>query len=292
MCCCGCAMAVLEPGAGFGSWRALFGFGGTQNRRSSMKARDVMTEHVITVAPDASIVEALQLMLQNRISGLPVVDRGSNLVGIVTEGDFLRRSETGTERRRPRWVEFILGPGTIAKDYVHSHARRIDEVMTANVETVGEDAGLEDVVALMEKRRVKRVPVMRGTKLVGIISRANLLHALATLAGEVKPGAKSDETLRTAVIAELDRQSWAPRHMIDVVVRNGVVELWGTVIDPDQRDAARVVAETVPGVKAVKCHIVWVEPMSGMAFSDPSEEASEPDRKSSSAPPTAHVAIV
>jgi CBS domain-containing protein len=291
MCCCGCAMAVLEPGAGFGSWRALFGFGGKRKRRSSMKAKDVMTEHVITVAPDASIVEALQLMLQNKISGLPVMDNGGNLVGIVSEGDFLRRSETGTERRRSRWVELILGPGTIAKDYVHSHARRIDEVMTANVETVSEDAGLEDVVALMEKRRVKRVPVMRGTKLVGIISRANLLHALATLAPKVEPGAKSDETIRVAVMAELDRQSWAPRRMIDVVVRNGTVELWGTVIDPEQRDAARVVAETVPGVKAVKCDIVWVEPMSGMAFADPSDEASETDRKSTSAP-TAHVAVV
>jgi CBS domain-containing protein len=285
-------MAVLEPGAGFGSWRALFGFGGKPKRRSSMKAKDVMTEHVITVAPDASIVEALQLMLQNKISGLPVVDKGDNLVGIVSEGDFLRRSETGTERRRPRWVELILGPGTIARDYVHSHARRIDEVMTADVETVSEDTGLEDVVALMEKRRVKRVPVMRGTKLVGIISRANLLHALATLAPEVEPGAKSDETIRAAVMAELDRQSWAPRRMIDVVVRNGIVELWGTVIDPEQRDAARVVAETVPGVKAVKCHIVWVEPMSGMAFSDPADEASETDRKSTSVPPTAHVAVV
>jgi CBS domain-containing protein len=177
MCCCGCAIAVLEPGAGFGSWRALFGSGTGRQRRSSMKAKDVMTEHVITVAPDASIVEALQLMLQNKISGLPVVDKGGNLVGIVTEGDFLRRSETGTERRRPRWIEFILGPGTIAKDYVHSHARRIDEVMTAEVETVGQDVGLEDVAALMEKRRVKRVPVMRGGKLVGIVSRQSPARA-------------------------------------------------------------------------------------------------------------------
>jgi CBS domain-containing protein len=164
--------------------------------------------------------------------------------------------------------------------------------MTTDVETVGEDTDLEDVVALMEKRRVKRVPVMRGTKLVGIVSRANLLRALATLSREVKPGEKSDETIRAGVLAELDRQAWAPRHMIDVVVRNGVVELWGTVIDPDQRDAARVVAETVPGVKAVKCHIVWVEPMSGMAFSDPSDEAGETDRRPSSTPTTAHVAVV
>ncbi len=223
-------------------------------------------------------------MLQNRISGLPVVDTGGKSSGIVTEGDFLRRSETGTERKRPRWVEFVLGPGAVAKDYVHSHARRIDEIMTVDVQTVTEDTELGDVVALMEKRRVKRLPVMRGPKLVGIVSRANLLHALATLSrdragGQHPAGQHRDDQrrrpIRAAVLAEMDRQSWAPRHMIDAVVHDGIVELWGTVIDPDQRDAARVVAETVPGVKAVKCHIVWVEPMSGMAFCDPADEAVE-----------------
>ena len=240
-----------------------------------MKAKDVMTQHVITVAPDASILEALRLMLQHRISGLPVVDNTGTLAGIVTEGDFLRRAETGTQRKRPRWVEFLLGPGTLAKDYVQAHARRIDEIMTTDVRTVTEDAELADVVAVMEKHRVKRVPVVRGTALVGIVSRANLLHALASLSREVAPSPKTDEAIRDAVLAELDRQSWAPRHLIDVVVRNGLVELWGTVIDPEQRDAARVAAETVPGVKAVKCHIVWVEPMSGMAFSDPEEDEAE-----------------
>jgi CBS domain-containing protein len=116
-----------------------------------MKAKDVMTRHVITIAPDASILEALRLMLQHGISGLPVVDKNGALVGIVTEGDFLRRAETGTQRKRPRWVEFLLGPGTPAKDYVRAHARRIDEVMTADVRTLGEDAELDDVVAVMEK---------------------------------------------------------------------------------------------------------------------------------------------
>jgi CBS-domain-containing membrane protein len=250
-----------------------------------MKAKDVMTPHVITVAPDASILEALRLMLQNKISGLPVVDKNGDLAGIVTEGDFLRRTETGTERKRPRWVEFVLGPGTLAKDYVHSHARRIDEVMTADVQTITEDCELDDVVALMEKHRIKRIPVVRGNALVGIVSRANLLHALATLSREVTPNPKTDQTIRDSVLAELDRQSWAPRHMIDVVVRNGVVELWGTVIDPEQRDAARVAAETVPGVKAVKCHIVWVEPMSGMAFSDPEDETDAAPLAPSTPPP-------
>jgi CBS domain-containing protein len=250
-----------------------------------MKAKDVMTPNVITVAPDASILDALRLMLTHKISGLPVVDRYGNLAGMVTEGDFLRRAETGTERKRPRWVEFLLGPGTLARDYAHSHARRIDEVMTADVWTVTEDADLEEVVTLMEKRRVKRVPVVRGHALIGIVSRANLLHALATLSREVTPSPKTDEAIRAGVLAELDRRSWAPRHMVDVVVRNGVVELWGTVIDPQQRDAVRVAAETVPGVKSVKCHIVWVEPMSGMAFADPEDETNETETPTVRAPP-------
>jgi len=138
-----------------------------------------MTRHVVTIAPNASILEALRLMLEHKISGLPVVNGEGNLAGIVTEGDFLRRAETGTERKRSRWFEFLVGPGALAADYVRSHARRVDEVMTTDIHTITEDAPLDDVVALMEKHRIKRLPVMRGGELVGILSRANLLHALA-----------------------------------------------------------------------------------------------------------------
>jgi CBS domain-containing protein len=238
----------------------------------AMKAKDVMTRNVISIAPDASVFEAWRLMLQHDISGLPVVDRAGSVVGIVTEGDFLRRAETGTERKRPRWLEFLAGPGRLAKDYVRSHARRVDEVMTYDVETVTEDAPLGDIVALMERHRIKRVPVVRDGQVVGIVSRANLLRALAGVAAEIPPGPHSDETIREGVLAELDRQSWGARNAIDVIVRNGFVELWGTVIEARLRDAARVAAETVPGVKEVKSHIVWVEPMSGMAFGDPDDE--------------------
>ncbi len=167
-----------------------------------MNVNDVMTPHVICIRPGAPIYEAVQLMLQNRISGLPVIDDAGALVGIVTEGDFLRRAETGTERRRSRWLEFILGPGPLARDYIRSHARKVDEVMSCEVQTVTENTALEDVVALMEKHRIKRLPVMRGSKLVGIVSRANLLHALAGIAKEVSPGPQSDETIRDLVLAE------------------------------------------------------------------------------------------
>jgi CBS domain-containing protein len=166
------AMAGLleKPAVGFEiSWRALFGISPKRPRRLIIKAKDVMTRRVITIAVDASIREALQLMLQHNISGLPVIDKTGNLAGIVTEGDFLRRSETGTERKRPRWLEFLLGPGRLAADYAHTHAHKVNEVITWDVQTITEDAPLDEIVALMEKHRIKRVSVVRGNELVGIV---------------------------------------------------------------------------------------------------------------------------
>ena len=133
-----------------------------------MKAAEVMSPRVITILPDATIRDAATMMLQHGISGLPVVDAAGTLVGIVTEGDFLRRAETGTERQRPRWLEFLLGPGRAANEYVHSHARKIQDIMTPEVITVGEATPLQDVVSIMERRRIKRVLVMSGGKIVGI----------------------------------------------------------------------------------------------------------------------------
>jgi len=162
--------------------------------------------------------------------------------------------------------------------------------MTTDVRTVTEDNPLEEIVTLMEKYRIKRVPVMSGEQLVGIVSRANLLHLLAGLAREAAPGPRSDEVIRDRVRAELDRQSWAPRHLVDVAVRNGIVELWGTVLAAGQRDAARVLAENVPGVKEVRSHLVWIEPMSGMVLSDPDERpAATGAAPSNAVPPAARV---
>src|SRR5215475_4213427 len=141
---------------------------------SIMKAKDVMTRNVISIASDASVLEALRLMLQHQISGLPVVDRAGRVAGMVTEGDFLRRAETGTQRRRPRWLEFLVGPGRLASEYVHTSGRRVDDVMTSEVHSVAEDAALDDIVRLMERYQIKRVPVLRGDKLVGMVTRQNL----------------------------------------------------------------------------------------------------------------------
>jgi CBS-domain-containing membrane protein len=205
-------------------------------------------------------------MLQNKISGLPVVDGAGLLVGIITEGDFLRRAETGTQRKRPRWLEFLTGPGRLAGEYVRTHGRKVSEIMTPDPVTAAEDTPLDEVVQLMEQHRIKRLPVVRGRAVVGIISRANLLHALASVVRELPASAKSDTEIRERILAELAKEPWAPRHFIDPVVRNGTVELWGTIFDDRERQGAKVVAENIAGVKAVKDHLVWVEPMSGMAF--------------------------
>jgi len=236
-----------------------------------MKAGEIMTLGVATVRPEAQLKDAARTMLEYGISGLPVVDASGRLVGIVTEGDFLRRTETGTERRHPRWLEFLLGPGKLADEYVHSHGRKVQEVMTPNVVTVSEDTPLQDVVDIMERRRIKRIPVVGGGKIMGIISRANLVQALARLAEEVPASLSDDETMRGRILAELAGQSWAPRSCINVIVRNGVAELWGTIFDERERNAARVAVENVSGVVGVKDHLVWVEPMSGMVIESPDD---------------------
>ena len=229
-----------------------------------MKAAEVMSPTVITILPDATIKDAARMMLQHGISGLPVVDAAGTLVGIVTEGDFLRRAEIGTERQRPRWLEFLLGPGRAANEYVHSHAHKIEDIMTPEVTTVSEATPLQDVVSIMERRRIKRIPVMSGGKIVGIISRANLVQALARLAEEVSPTHPDDATARQQILAELNKQSWAPRTTLNVIVRGSVAELWGVIYDERQREAIRIAAENVPGISRVVDHLVYVEPISGM----------------------------
>ena len=231
-----------------------------------MKAADIMTRNVVSVQPQTTILQAADLMLQHRISGLPVVDSGGHVVGIVTEGDFLRRTETGTQRKRPRWLQFLVGPGRLAEEYVHSSSRRIEDVMTQAVHTIGEDRPVGDVVELMERHRIKRLPVLRDDRLVGIVSRANLLHALASVGREIKSTSADDVAIRERLLTELNQQDWAPVGLIDVIVRNGTVELWGTILDERKRRALIVAAENVPDVKSVRDHLVCVEPVSGMAM--------------------------
>jgi CBS domain-containing protein len=234
-----------------------------------MKASDIMTGEVVSIRPDAAIGEAIRLMLDHRISGLPVVDDSRKVVGMLTEGDLLRRGEIGTERHRPRWLEFLLGPGRLADEYVRTHGRKVGEIMTEHVVSATEDTALYDIVQMMEHRHVKRLPILRGGVLVGIISRADLMRALARSVGKNGAFTSRDDEIRQRVLSELERAAWAPRAGITVVVKDGVVELDGVILNEKEREALRVAAENVPGVKAVCDRLVWVEPVSGTVIDAP-----------------------
>lgn len=236
-----------------------------------MRVRDVMTANVISISAQATILEAARTMLRNRISGLPVVDAEERLIGMVTEGDFLRRSEIGTERRRPKWLEFVLGPGRMAEEYVHVAGRKVEDLMTRDPVVVGEDDDLHIIVELMERRHIKRLPVLRNGKIVGIVSRANLMRALVSLARSEEAPAGGDAALRERLVAAFAEQPWAPQ--VNIVVKDAIAELWGTITDERERQACIVTAENVAGVHAVHDHLTWVEPISGMAFPSPEDEA-------------------
>ena len=225
-----------------------------------MKISEIMTQEVMSVAPQTPIREAAEIMLKNHISGLPVIDERDVLVGIVTEGDFLRRAELGTEKRRPKWLEFVVNPAKLAGEYVHSHSRTVANVMTTQVYTVGEETSLQEAVDVMERRQVKRLPVTRAGRVVGIVTRANLLRALVALP---LPSTKAlDAAVRDMIYRELGKYTWGPRQ-INVVVRNGVVDIWGLIFDDSERRAVCTVAENAPGVTDVRDHLTWIEPYSG-----------------------------
>jgi CBS domain-containing protein len=229
-----------------------------------------MTRSVITASPETTILEAARTMMQRHLSGLPVVDASGRLVGIVSEGDFIHRSEIGTPRKRGGFLNFILGPGRAATDFVHEHGRKIGEIMTLEPITISEDTALEKIVELMEKNNVKRLPVMRGERLVGIVTRANLLQAVASLARDFPDPTADDDHIRNRVIDALERKEWCP-FGLGVTVRDGIVHLSGVITDERTRQAAIIATENVTEVKQVHDHLCWIDTMSGMYLNSPED---------------------
>jgi CBS domain-containing protein len=239
-----------------------------EQEKLTMRAHQIMTRSVITIAPDATILDAAKTMLQHHVSGLPVVDAAGKLVGIVSEGDFIRRSEIATQRKRGRWLRALLGDSAV--DYIHEHGRTVADVMTGDPITVTEDATLEEIVDTMETKGVKRLPVMAGDRLVGIVSRANLMQAVASLAREIPDPTADDDHIRRRVIAEIDKNDWSP-FGLNVIVRDGIVHLSGMITDERARQAAVVAAQNVAGVVKVHDHLCWVDTMSGMYLNSPED---------------------
>ena len=226
-----------------------------------MRAMDVMTTDVITVGSDMAIQDLAKLLAERGISGVPVVDSSGGLVGVISEGDLLHRAEIGTahrhrERRRSWWLDDFASE--LARDYVKSHGRTVGDLMTRDVVSVDEEADLSDVAALLESKRIKRVPVMRGGKVVGIISRANIVRAVgATKGAAPREGANDDRSIRARLLGELGSEEWAKVWPEDVIVRDGVVHFWLSDNEPEEkRHALRVAAETIAGVRSVEEHLL------------------------------------
>ena len=219
-----------------------------------LTAADVMTTDVVCVDPDTPVQSIAQMLYTRRISGVPVVDADGAVVGVVSEGDLIGHASVVGERRRSWWLGVFGDESASARDYVKTHGRTARDVMTADVVTVEEAATLADVADLLQRHRIKRVPVVRGGKLVGIVTRGNLLQGLASLKPPPQPAeGADDQTIRTRVMDALRSQPWA--HLIDVQVENGIVHLHGTYQSDDERRALQIAVENVPGVKGVEEHL-------------------------------------
>ncbi len=239
-----------------------------------MRVKDVMTKTVASVSPRASVAEALDTMTRWHVSGLPVIDESGSLVGIVSEADFMRRAELGTEKPGAHWLGMIFRPGNAAELYARAHARRVEDIMSTDLATVDETARLEEAVAIMEKRRVKRLPVLSDGKVVGMLSRADFVHALALFLREpYDEVVVSDSEITRRIRAEMQAQLWAPTASIDVDVKDGVVSLNGVLTDERERNGIRALVENIEGVRMVHDHMVWAEPFSGMAALAPGDVA-------------------
>lgn len=221
-----------------------------------MKAADVMVTNVITVGPDACVKDVANILLTNRISAVPVVGNDGKLLGIVSEGDLVRRAETDTGRRNS-WLRLLVtGRDTLAAQYIKENSRKIADVMTKSVVVATPETSLREIATLLEKNAIKRVPIVRDGKLAGIVSRANLLQALASLPEETEPGEPQDSTIREKIVGRIAAEPWGRSSLVNVIVHDGSVDLWGVVDSPAERNAVRVAAEVTPGVRAVNDNLM------------------------------------
>lgn len=226
-----------------------------------MQARDVMTRHVVSVVPDTPVEQIARILLDHRISAVPVIDANGEVIGIVSEGDLMRRSESDTHGHSAWWLALLASRAERAEDFIEGHARKAAEVMTRPVITVDEETQLVEVADILERHRINRVPVVRENKLVGIVSRADLLRGLAAkVAGPKRPGEPDDETIRKALTERIRRETGVQERFLHIAVTAGIVHVCGVVRSEEERNAVRVAAESTAGVRGVEDHIDVLAP--------------------------------
>ncbi len=223
-----------------------------------MRAIDVMTTSVLFAHPDTSVQETAKTLAENHISGMPVIDDKGALIGMITEGDLLHRAEIGTGvGKRAWWLEFLASTRELAHGYVREHSHKVRDLMTTDVVSVTEDTPVVQIAEMLERHRIKRVPVLKEGKVTGLVSRANLIRALASAVPDAVPSvAPEDESIRDAIVKAMKDTRWSLSRE-DVLVTHGVVHLWGIVTSEEERKAIRVAAENVPGVKEVNSHLEY-----------------------------------
>ena len=222
-----------------------------------------MVSPVVTVHPSLSVRDAAKTFLKHHISGAPVVDEAADMVGIVSEGDLLHRVETDTELNRSSWLRLLTADEALAAEYVKARGRTVADVMTKNVISVTTDTPLKDIAEVLERSAIKRVPVLAGGRLVGIISRSNLVQVLATARQEIEMPL-SDSAIRTRLLSHLKEEPWSDAWQLNVTVNDGVVDIWGICRSDAEREAVRVATENVPGVRAVNNHLCMQRPFAPM----------------------------
>ncbi|MDN5001319.1 CBS domain-containing protein [Bradyrhizobium sp. GCM10027634] len=221
-----------------------------------MQARDIMVSPVVTIGPTATVRQLAQILLERRISAVPVVDADNKILGIASEGDLMHRTESGTERSPSWWLQLLTGDAQLATDYVKSHSIRVQDIMTREVATAAPETPLHEIAVLLEERQIKRVPIVnKEGQLVGIVSRANLLQAIASARPKFEVSLP-DSAIRKRFLEELRKQPWAHTYNLNATVQNGVVDIWGFAPSLAERTAIRVAAEAIPGVVAVNDHLL------------------------------------
>ena len=221
-----------------------------------MRARDVMVSPVVTTTPASSVAEVADILLTKHVSAVPVVDEGGRLVGIISEGDLIHRSEADTERRRSWWLQMFTSSDTLAHEYVRTHATRVEDLMTKTVITASPDTPLHEIATLLERNGIKRVPIMEDGRLVGIVSRANLVQAIAARRQEPELASLDDQAIRERIMSHLNEQPWAHTALVNITVSDGVVDLWGIINSTIEQKALHIAVEQVPGVRSVNDHLI------------------------------------
>ncbi len=228
-----------------------------------MKARDIMTTNVLSVSPDTSVKEAATLMTERHVSGLPVISADKKIVGIVSQSDLLHRKEIGTEARRKWWLRVFGDPDRMAREYTKAHGLKVQDVMTRHVTSIQEEAELADVAAILDRNKIKRVPVVRDGVVVGIIARSDLVKALSMTPSKTSTATLDNSTLHRNLTDKVRTLPWLETSYLNVVVNDGVVRLWGYVGSNDQRRALRVLVEETEGVKSVEDNLTVGYPTLG-----------------------------